>query len=162
MRDFCELCVAIEEGVYAGLDVGPLLDRWNRRARSTYSAHDFTTYYGAISKEDFVNDALLPAPALVEDLGYDELRSVLEAVIAAQPPDGELSYYLTWLEKNLPGSGISDLIYWPNEWFKDPDKLHIDLTLDQILRYAMLRSNREFAGAPEHVSLPFPLPPASG
>jgi hypothetical protein len=59
------------------------------------------------------------------------------------------------------------LIYWPDEWFGDPSwfrdsggafKPEAELSLDQILGYAMKRSKRELPGTPLGIPLPFPMP----
>src|SRR5262249_21972162 len=146
IREFSRLCNAIEDGVNAGRDVTELLEKWNRRAARPFQPHEFTTYYGAVSTEDFVEEALLPRPTWLEDLTYEELRSVFQAVMAAELPPAQHSYFLGWLEENLPGSRMSDLIYWPNHWFKDEAMLHVELTADQVLAYALLKSGRTVPG----------------
>jgi hypothetical protein len=159
IRDFCRLCNAIEDGVNRSDDVTELMDRWNRRASRRFEPHEFTTYAGAVSTEHFVEEALLPAPPYLQDITFDEMRSVLEAVVEVTVPGPQHSYFLGLLEENLPGSGISDLIYWPNVWFKDEALLHADLTADQTLMYAVLRCGRKLAGTPTDVTLPYPMPP---
>ena len=99
-----------------------------------------------------------PSPNRVDDLLYDELKAVLETVMSAMLPESDNRYYVEWLKQNLPGSYISDLIYWPNEWFNDEKVLHVELTADQILAYAMAKSGRRFADAPKGIELPYPLP----
>lgn len=161
LQAFCKLCDEIEDGVNAGRDVSALLKQWNRRAGRRHELWEFTSYNAACSKADFVKGALLPKPEFVDDLRYDELRSVLQAVATAEMDAAELTFYLHWLEANLPGSGISDLIYWPDHWFKDPgnaELLHAELTPDQILAYAMMRSGRVVSGAPSNVARPFAMP----
>lgn len=157
---YTELCRRIENRRYADEDeLAELLARWNRRAGREYDAAEFRTYYGAMEIGEFVTGMLLGVPQLVPDLRYSELRDVLEAVVAVALPQPEDGYFLNWLEAQLPGSDISDLIYWPNEWFGDESLLHVELTPDQILAYAMARSGRRLPGAPENVTLPHPIPP---
>lgn len=115
-------------------------------------------YQGAIDRDTFVTESLMGPPALVADLTYPELRAVLEGLLPARLSEAEQSYYLGWLEANLPGSNVSDLIYWPNEWFKDQSMLHVELTPDQLLGYAMRASGQVIPGAPEDVELPYPMP----
>lgn len=132
-REYRELCVQIEDARES--EVGPLLARWNARAARPYTQVEFKTYYGAVDIETFVAEMLLGSPAWVPDLTYAELREVLLAVSNAELSEAVSSHFLHWLEVNLPGANVSDLIYWPNEWFKDEAMLHAELTPDQILAY---------------------------
>ena len=100
---------------------------------------------------------------------YSEARAVLDAVSTAAVPESEIGYYLRWLEAQFSGSNISDLIYWPDAWFGDASlfrdvngafKTESELSNDQILGYAMAKSGRKIAGAPNDVVLPFPMPGA--
>jgi hypothetical protein len=157
LRSYTELCQAIEDGLEMKDDVSELLTRWNRRAGREYLPSDFN-YHGAQDTEVFISKALFGAPPLVADLTYDELRSVLAAVCSADLPEAEDDWFIEWLERNLPGSNISDLIYWPNEWFGDERLLHAELSDDRLLRYAMLKSGRVLPDAPADVELPYPMP----
>lgn len=157
IADYCQLCNAIEDSIHRGDDVTELLEKWHRRTCRKFEPHEFTTYYGSVSTEDFVEEALLPEPPFVDDLAFSELRSVLEELMAASLPTPQHGYFLGLLSKNLPGSGISDLIYWPNAWFQNEELLHADLSADQILAYAVLKSGRDVPGKPD-VSLPYPMP----
>lgn len=64
------------------------------------------------------------------------------------------------LDVNLPGAGVSDLIYWPNHWFGDEsaNPNAYPLTHEQVVRYALLRSERVVPGCPMEPDLPFRLP----
>jgi hypothetical protein len=156
---YTDLCREIENGRYADeAELNALLARWNARAGREYTLAEFRSYSGSVEIEDFVAEMLMGQPELINDLTYSELRSVLDEVQTAVSSEAELGYYLGWLETNLPGANISDLIYWPNEWFADDAMFHVELTADQILAYAMARSGRRIPGAPENVPLPHPIP----
>ena len=157
IRRFCALCHRIDDGVNRGQDVSELLAEWNARANRTHDPQEFTTYYGVVSTEEFVEGPLLPKPSWVEDITFGELLAVLEEALAGALPVMQ-TYYLNLIETNLPGAGAIDLIYWPNEWFKDEAMLHVELTAEQILIYASLRSGRTLAGTPDGVVLPHPVP----
>jgi hypothetical protein len=160
IREFCQLCSAIEDGVHRDHDeVDAMIARWNARACRSYEPVDFTKYYGAMDTEEFVHEALQPAPTYVPDVTYAELREVLEEVSTASiESQAEHSYFLTWLEVNLPDSNVSDLLYWPNEWFGNEGALDVPLDTDQTLRYLMLKSGRILVDAPLNVELSLPLP----
>jgi hypothetical protein len=156
MREYRQLCCQIED---AGSDeVEPLLARWNARAGVPYTHSEFKTYYGAVDCETFVAGMLLGAPALVADLTYDELREVLRAVLAHELSEAVDSYYLNWLEANLPDADVTGLIYCTSDWFGDLALLHAELSPDQLLAYALARSGRHVPGAPAGVPMPYPLP----
>jgi hypothetical protein len=157
---FCELCTEIEALVIAkeGAAVEPLLAEWNAKANHEYRQADFTTYYGAVSKEEFVRQALSPRPQWIEDLTFDEGIEAVTALMSGDLPETPTSHVLGVLDVNLPESNLSDLLYWPNEWFGDEEMLDVDLTPAQVLEYAMTRAGRRLRGSPAAVDLPFPDP----
>ena len=159
MREYIALCNQIEDAPAS--DVGPLLQLWNDRAGVSYTQAEFKTYYGAVDIETFVGAMLLGVPAFVPDLTYAELSAVLRARLDRELSEAVDSYYLDWLEVNLPDSDICDLLYWPNHWFNDEAMLQVELTPDQILAYALARSGRKFPDAPANVSMPYPMPAGS-
>lgn len=155
---FMKICDSIENGIHSDLDVSALLQQWNRRSYRPYEPLEFTTYYGSVSTEEFVRQALLPAPCSVDGLTYSELIAVLQAVLSAELRESEHAYYLNWLEENLPESNISDLIYWPDHWFNDANQLQLELTPEQIVVYAILKSGRIIEGVPNDIDLPLSVP----
>ena len=151
------LCNRIEDAaIDDATELEELLAKWNARASRTYEATEFRTYYGAMSTEDFVRTALAPKPRLVKDLTYAEARDVVDVIARAELSQSEHDYFLDWLEANFPDADVIDLIYWPNQWLSD-ESLDVDLDADQIVAYAMSRSGRELADAPD-VVLPRPDP----
>lgn len=155
VHEFCELCNSIEEGVAEKREVGALLEKWNLRANRPYSAREFTDYSAAVDQEVFVRRALAPAARLVGDLTYPELRAVFEAVFNATLSEAESSYFLDWLEVQLPDSDISDLIFWPDQWFEVTEYFEHKFTPDELIRAAMEGSGRILPDAPP-VASPFP------
>lgn len=160
----CDLCDAIEDANDINRD--RLLAEWHEHSQRQCEASEFKTYWKAIDKEAFVREALNPAPSLVDDVTYSEVVAIYEFVASAEGSEDETSYYLAWLESQFPNSNMSDLIYWPDEWFGNPSlfrdadgafKPEAELSTDQILAYAMAKSQRRLPDAPD-VSLPFPLP----
>jgi hypothetical protein len=164
-----QLCDEIENGVNRGEDVSLLLETWHCHAQRTCEPHEFTTYYGSMTKQEFVKSALIAFPGSTSDATYQECKAIASALMSAEVRhQADQAYYLSWLDSNFPGGRISDLMFWPNEWFGDdsyflengqflPDR---ELSVDQILRYAMLRSGRILPDAPGDVTLPLPLPSA--
>jgi len=161
------LCDLIEAESEAGEPATLLLQRWRAHTWREYEPHEFQNYWRSIDKETFVLTALNPEPRLDDDLRYSEALAVLEAVTNVAVSESESDYYMNWLEAQFPGSKISDLIYWPDQWFGDASlfrdtngefKLEAELSNDQILAYATAKSGRRLPGARDDVVLPFPMP----
>jgi len=167
VRQMLELCQQIERALESPSQATSLLRRWNQHATRNYELSEFRHFWKAISEETFVREALTPRPMFDVDLHYAEALAVLECVCEASLPETQLAYYLDWLEAQFPQSNVSDLIYWPDEWFQDPAlfrepsgafKPEAELSRDQLLAYAMARSARTLPGAPANVPMPFSLP----
>lgn len=167
VNEMMELCRQIESELESGESAENLLQQWQAFARRKYDPQEFLTFWKSESEETFVLDALHPAPCFDNDLVYAEALGVLDAVICADVPEDQTKYYLRWLEAQFPGSNISDLIYWPDEWFGDTSLFRDEggafqhdcsLSSEQILGYAMLKSGRRLFGAPDDVSFSFPWP----
>ena len=160
----CELCDEIEDADDMNRD--RLLAQWHEHSQRHCEVTEFKTYWKAVDKESFVREALNRVPSLVVDVTYQEVVAIYEFVTSAEGTEDETSYYLAWLDAQFPNSNIADLIYWPDEWFGDASlfrdangafKPEVELSTDQTLAYAMAKSQRKLADAPD-VALPFPLP----
>lgn len=137
------------------------LATWNARAHTPYDVTDFVNYHASTDQETFVRKALQPYPRRFDDVTFAELVDVVRAVSEVAVSAAETDHLLTALDLNLPGAGISDLIFWPDRWFGDRGGDY-ELTPKQIVRYALLRSRREVPGCPDRPPLPYPPPPPSG
>ena len=164
LDEMSALCDEIERELESGETAEPLLQRWHSHARRRCDPSEFQTYWEAVSKETFIHDALNPEPSFDKDVVYYKALAVLDAVASAAVPESEINYYLGWLEAQFPGSNMSDLIYWPDEWFGDASlfrdangafRPEATLSNDQILCYAMAKSSRKLPGAPEDVGAAF-------
>lgn len=156
VREFDVLCREIEKGVQTGDDVDDKLERWNRRSGRTYALTEFKTYHGAVSTETFVETALLGRAEWVDELTHAELEAVMEAVCHEELSEAELGFYLEWLDANLPGVSVIDLLYHPEQWFGYVPQLASTMTPRQLLAYAMHAAGRTFPDAPRGVTLPVP------
>ncbi len=92
-------------------------------------------------------------PYAVADLTYDELVEMITDVSDPDTDDEVCSYYAGIIECTLPGANLSDLIYWPNEWFNDEAKIDIDLSPTEIANYILAWTERKLEGS-EEVTLP--------
>ena len=161
------LCNELEELVIAGAhedqaddelraDLSRQLERWHGRATRTYRPIEFKTYYGAVDTETFVREALATKPTRVEDLAFQEAVDIFESLANAEGEEWETSYWLGLLEANFPNSNASDLIYWPDQWFGEPDIE--ELTSEQRVEAVMQRARRRLPDAPAAIALPYPVP----
>lgn len=111
---------------------------------SFYAQNDFETYWKAISKEEFINDALTPSTPLIEALTKEEILFILNKISTSNFAD----YYLQLLEKNTRYSySLSDLIFWPNE-------LGYDLNLEKEDMAEIIFKNKK---PPKATDLPPPI-----
>ncbi|MFN3149637.1 hypothetical protein [Bremerella sp.] len=163
----CELCDQIERELESGEDALPLLAEWHRHARRQCEPYEFANYWRSTDQVQFVREALSPPPSFLDDLKYADALAVLESIMKAELVEWQTSYYLCWLEEQFPEANMSDLIFWPDEWFGDPSlfrdeagrfKPEAELSSDQVLAYAMAKSGRSLPDRPDSVSLPFPMP----
>ncbi|MFO0905201.1 MAG: hypothetical protein U0939_19495 [Pirellulales bacterium] len=170
MLELRRLAQQIERALERQEDAAPLLAQWNEQACREYAPSEFQTYWKSTDLDAFVREALCPSPRKVDDLKYREALAVLKAMLEEGLTSAKQTYYLEWLEVQFPGANMSDLIYWPDEWFDDPSYVRnpdgsfnpdAQLTLDQLLAYAQAKSGRQLRGAPADVPLPFPLPRTS-
>jgi len=161
------LCDQIGRELESGGDAIELRREWHQHARRECDPYEFANYWKSTSKEQFVLEALNPPPTFVDNVEYADVNSILELLMNAVIDESESAYYLHWLDVQFPNSNMSDLIYWPDEWFGDSTlfrdqsgafKPESELTSHQILGYAMEASGRQLADRPTDVSLPFPLP----
>ena len=161
------LCDRIADELELGGNPTGLLDKWHKHAGRQYARDEFTTYWKSTSKEEFIHGALNKSPEYCHDLTYHEVDAILLAVMTAEVPENQTHYFLDWLEEQFPNANMSDLIYWPDEWFGNSSlfrdengafKSNAELDSHQIICYAMKKSGRYLDGRPVNVELPFPMP----
>ncbi len=155
---------AIAAELERGGNAATLLERWHSRARRKCEPPEFRNYWRAVSQKTLVREALNPKPVFDPQVTFAEALAVLAAFNSVS--ESAQAYYLDWLNAQFPGSNMSDLLFWPDEWFGDKShfrdisgafKPDANLNKEQIIGYAMAKSGRKLADAPE-ISLPFPLP----
>ena len=167
VEEMSDLCSAIKQELESGGTADELLERWHRHSRRLVEPYEFCSYWKAVDKGTFVREALTPPPGFDAATVYAEALDVLAALLEVEVEESEEGYYLGWLEEQFPGCNMSDLIYWPDQWFEDASvfrhlngafKPEASLSNDQLLAYAMAASGRRLPGAPDDVPLPFPVP----
>jgi hypothetical protein len=79
------------------------------------------------------------------DLTLERLVEVIDQVIAdgVDDLDERQQARLAFLEANLPGAKIAELIQWPGEWFGNRWFEEVALTADEVAQHALERCGRE-------------------
>jgi hypothetical protein len=72
----------------------------------------------------------------IPDITRDELLELIRRVSMSAGKDSEINFWVGLLEANLPDPRISDLIFWPGEYFGDGDETR-ELSPEQILDIAL-------------------------
>lgn len=97
------------------------IDELNSKVNKKYEPIDFQNYMGAMSLEEFAREISLPNPLVVSDITVEETAKIIEMIIELKSPEeikeveevaDYICYYIELLEKSMPHSNISDLIYW--------------------------------------------------
>jgi len=151
-----KLCTDIELLLEEKTEAQLLIDEWNDKISTglIYEAHNFEHYYASISRDTFIRKALSPSPTFDNLLTYTDSLTVIDIISKANVEEHELDYYLDMLEANFPDAKVSDLLYWPDEWFGNGVDLHIELTNEQKIYCLSSYTNRWFADQPKKILLP--------
>lgn len=93
----------------------------NLKTKKEYEPTDFAEYWGYTSLEDLAKEVALPNPPIMKDITIEEVSSIIDMIMNLKSPEGieeveevepYITYYLELMEKSIPNSDISDLIYW--------------------------------------------------
>lgn len=132
-----------------------MIVEWNSQVVSPYAFADFRDFSSWTSAKEFTRMAF-NLEKFYADFTWDELIQTLHCVSDAKSKESEQNFALALLAKNFDGNP-SDLIFWPDEWFQNPDMFHVELTTEEVASYLMARSGRHLADAPE-IELKYPIP----
>lgn len=102
---------------------------------------DFQDIYEGQDHETWVR-RILARPQRVADVTRAELVEMARRVMASEGKEHENDYWLDMLAVNIPDSRISDLIYWPGEYFGDGDNFR-ELTPELVVEIACSRLKDE-------------------
>jgi hypothetical protein len=123
------------------------LAAFNREAGTHLVFADFQGIYGGTDHEIWVRTLLAePAQKRVADISHEELLELIRRVATTDGKEHEVSFWMGLLEAKLPDSRISDLIFWPGEYFGDDDNTR-QLSAEQILELALAAGQRDRASA---------------
>ena len=137
-------------------EISALIQQWNSHAGRPFEFHEFLVMHSHTSAENFLRTAF-HQERYVDGLSFDEACALAGFICQCEGTESDMDYALSLLETNFPEANASDLIFWPNEWFGEPDMLQVDMTAPQIIGYLMGKSSRQLPDAPP-IDLPYPMP----
>jgi len=132
---------------------------WNSQVMCPREYSDFRDFRSWTSAREFTRMAF-NLERFYEDFTWHELLHTIEYICNAEGEESEQDFALSLLEINFPGNP-SDLIYWPDQWFQDPEMFHVELSAEEIAGYLMARSGRQLVDAPQ-IELKYPVPVTDG
>jgi len=106
--------IGILAGLDRGEDVGERISVLNAMTGREYDWTYFESFHGHTSIDAFVKEAALPAPSFVSDITRDELIEIVRLAKMVDWPDS--LYYRSLLDRNVPMSGASSLLDYPERW----------------------------------------------
>jgi hypothetical protein len=104
----------IMAGLDQSRDISLRINALNAMTGNEYDLTYFQSFYGHTSIEEFATEASLPVPHHVPDITRDELIEIVRLAMTVDPPDSR--YYRNLFDKNVPMSGASGLLDYPEDW----------------------------------------------
>ena len=100
------------------LETREQLATFNREAMTSYEFIDFQGIYGGQEHITWVRSVLsTPHQQRVVDITRSELIEIARRVLESDGPQHVIEFWLDMLAINIPDERISDLIFWPDDYF---------------------------------------------
>jgi len=116
---------------------------FNKEAMTEFEFIDFQGIYGGQSHDVWVRKILAkPYERRLGDVTKQELVELARRVMEGEGPDHVIDFWLSMLEINIPNNRVSDLIFWPGEYFKDVNYSE-ELSPEQVIEI-MLKDGKPF------------------
>jgi len=113
------------------------LAAFNREAMTEFEFIDFQGIYGGQDHDTWVRKVLAkPYELRLTDVTKDELIELARRVMECGGSEHAVEFWLNMLEINIPNERISDLIYWPDEYFDEADYPQ-GLSPEQVIEIAL-------------------------
>lgn len=152
------------EGILAKIEQGSadddpalvaMINEWNSQTVSPRHFADFRDFPSSTSAIDFTRTAMNQA-RLYPDFTWAELIQTVNFICDCEGAESEQDYALSLLECNFDANA-SDLIFWPDSWFDNPELADDELSAEEIAGYLLARSGRHLPDAPA-LTLMYPIP----
>jgi hypothetical protein len=116
------------------------LAAFNAEAGTSFEFADFQGIYGGQDHDTWVRWVLaVPHKRRLPDITRAELVELARRVKKADGAEHEINFWLDMLALNIPDPRVSDLIFWPGEYFGDGDNRR-DLSAEQVVDIALSRA----------------------
>lgn len=113
------------------------LAAFNREAVTELEFFDFQGIYGGQSHDTWVRKVLaIPHKRRVEGVTRRELIELARRVMECDGAEHEIDFWLNMLAINIPNKRVSDLIFWPDEYFNDVNYSQ-RLSPEQVIEIAL-------------------------
>ncbi len=119
-----------------GLDCTAPLETLSALTGKELTKSDVRAAFGSVDAETFARDVLLNRLPIPTDLSYDEMLELVRRISTVEGSEFQIGYWLSCLKANTHNGRISDLIYWPGEYFGDGDHSR-ELSPKEILDAAL-------------------------
>ncbi len=123
LRSLMKLVSEIEAAPSGSADACSLIEQFNTSTGKEYPERDFREYYGAVTLETFVKEAMITHPRKFHDVPDAQFLAILGRLRDTDCDEAEQSYWIQFLEMNLDCDHISDLIYWSDDDPSDSEVL---------------------------------------
>ena len=117
------------------------------RELASLSGHPILTFavdtaFGSVCPETFARQQLIDWHNLPADLSDAEMLEMAERVANVSGDDFQTKYWIACLALNTGDSRISDLFFWPGEYFGDGDNSR-ELSASEIIATAFKSGGRQ-------------------
>ncbi|MBB6053111.1 hypothetical protein [Armatimonas rosea] len=102
--------------------------------------------FGSVDSEVWARFLVFDYSLIPDDLSREEMLELIQHVRGEETNEFLLDFWIECLKKNTGNSHFGDLLYWPNVYFGDEEKLHIELTPEGILETALTTKAVERVG----------------
>ena len=110
----------------------PLLEEFNRLAGTDIPFSEFQGIYGGEDHISYVRRVLTQRATCADpSLDRSRLIEMFSKVLADPCDDAYLTYVFATIERTFGDSQVSDLVFWPGEYFGDADNQR-ELTPDEM------------------------------
>jgi hypothetical protein len=131
------LAYKIYEMHEAGRDYSAELQQLGRLAGRIVSLQQVMGAFGSINADTFARKCLVNWSALPASATEDEMLEMLQQICDAKGTEFQVEYWVECLRVNTGDERISDLIFWPDEYFGTP--VGRELSATEILNVALRR-----------------------
>lgn len=115
------------------------LAAFNKEAMTSFEAWSFHGISGGQDHDTWVRQVLAgPFERRVADVTRAELVEMVRRVMEADRPEHDTAFWLKMLEINIPDERISDLLFWPDDYFGH-EGCNQELSPEQMIDVALGR-----------------------